>query len=82
VHPKVSSGLSQGFEEISYAAAAIAVNRTAWFFEESLGKPQSETFPVVSYVGPADLRYLLLPLALVECGYQVCITTSAERIVD
>jgi len=71
VRPRVSSDLSQGFEDITYAAAANAINRAAWFFKEHLGKPQPGTFPVVSYTGAADLRYCLLPIALVKCGYQV-----------
>lgn len=78
VRPKVSSDPSQGFEEITYAAAANAVNRAAWFFEEALGKAQPETFPLVSYMGTADLAYFLLPIALVKCGYQVCVTNLRQ----
>ncbi|KAK5943746.1 hypothetical protein PMZ80_004755 [Knufia obscura] len=80
VRPKVSSDPSQGFEEITYAAAANAVNRAAWFFEEALGKAQPETFPLVSYMGTADLAYFLLPIALVKCGYQVLLLSDLTSV--
>ncbi|KAK5079536.1 hypothetical protein LTR70_009372 [Exophiala xenobiotica] len=76
VCPRVSSDPSQGFDDICYAAAANAINHTAWFFEQALGKPQPGKFPVVSYTGTADLRYCLLPIALVKCGYQILLLSD------
>ena len=48
--PTFSSGVSQGFKDISARAFANAVDRTAWWLEAELGRGSS--FPSVGYIGP------------------------------
>ena len=63
-----SSKISDGFQDISYGAFANSINRLAWWIEENLGK--SSTFETLSYIGPPDLRYIILTVAAQKTGYK------------
>ena len=63
-----SSDVSDGFQDVSYGAFANAINRLAWWIEENLGK--KSTFETVSYIGPPDLRYIILTIAAQKTGYK------------
>ena len=58
---------------ISYAQLRNLVDGLAAYIVEQLGsgysKPQR---PVLSYVGPNDVRYTALILAAIKAGYVVC----------
>ena len=65
----LSSDLSRGFRDVTMLQIARAVNKLAWWIEMNLGRSiVSET---VAYIGPSDLRYAIVFLAAVKCGYQV-----------
>ena len=64
-----SSNIPDGFQDISYAVFANAINCLAWWIEENLGK--SSTFETLSYIGPPDLRYIVLTIAAQKTGYKV-----------
>lgn len=49
---------------------ANAINRAAWWLEETLGG-RGNKFPTVAYTGISDLRYLILVVAGVKTGYKV-----------
>ncbi|KAK4556915.1 hypothetical protein LTR86_005896 [Recurvomyces mirabilis] len=57
------NNLTDGFFELSYAAMARAVDRTAWWLDEVLGQQtahrSSTDAQAVPYIGPDDLRYFL-----------------------
>ena len=63
-----SSNISDGFQDISYGTFANSINCLAWWIEENLGK--SSTFETVSYIGPPDLRYIVLAIAAQKTGYK------------
>ena len=63
-----SSDISDGFKDVSYGAFANAINCLAWWIEENLGK--TSTFETVSYIGPPDLRYIVLTIAAQKTGYK------------
>ena len=67
----LSSGPLQGFQfqDVTILELAQAVSRFAWWLDENLGK--STTFETLAYVGPSDLRYVVVFLAAVKCGYRV-----------
>ena len=64
-----SSDFSQGFLDISFKQLAHAVNYTAWLIDGQIGR--SDDFEAIAYMGSADLRYTVLALAAIKCGYQV-----------
>ena len=58
--------LEDGFEDIDYGRFARAVNSCSWWMEEHLGiQGKSET---IAYLGPLDVRYLLVLLAASKTG--------------
>ena len=65
----VSPDLSQGFRDVTVLDIAKAVNAFAWWLEERIGK--SSSFETLAYMGIPDLRYAVVFLAAVKCGYKV-----------
>jgi acyl-CoA synthetase (AMP-forming)/AMP-acid ligase II len=65
-----SKDLGDGFVDITYALIANAINRASWWLSHSMGN--TETSEVFAYLGPNDLRYPILLVATMKCGYQVC----------
>ena len=65
----VSTNLSDGFRNITYAQYADAINRAAEWLENNLGSNfQGETLP---YIAVSDLRYPVLTLAALKIDCRV-----------
>jgi hypothetical protein len=72
----LTSNIEDGFQDITFKTLALAINRCAWWMEHTLGR--SETFETLNYVGPQDLRYVLLLFAAIKNGYMVrCFTPGS-----
>ncbi|KAF5870613.1 putative amp-binding enzyme protein [Botrytis fragariae] len=65
----LSNNLQDGFQDITYKDFARSIDKCSWWMEENLGR--SETFETLNYVGPQDLRYIILLLAAIKTGYQM-----------
>ncbi|TGO46436.1 hypothetical protein BCON_0325g00040 [Botryotinia convoluta] len=65
----ISNNLQDGFQDITYKDFARTVDKCSWWMEENLGR--SETFETLNYVGPQDLRYIILLFAAIKTGYQM-----------
>ncbi|KAF7165602.1 hypothetical protein CNMCM6106_001683 [Aspergillus hiratsukae] len=61
------SGDSLEFRHISARAFTKAVDKTAWWLHNQVGKPDS--IQPLGYIGPHDLRHILLTYACVKAGY-------------
>ncbi|KAI0188862.1 transferase family protein [Astrocystis sublimbata] len=61
------SGSSLSYTHISARAFAQAIDKTAWWLQKLVGKPKS--IRPVGYIGPHDLRHVLLTFACVKAGY-------------
>ncbi len=61
--------LEDGFRDVTVLQMSQAVNAMAWWLEKEIGR--SSTFETLSYLGPPDLRYAIVFLAAVKCGYKV-----------
>lgn len=60
--------IEDGFRDINYKTVANAVNRGALWLKEMLGTGESRVF---CYLGPIDLRYMILVLAAPKAGHTV-----------
>ena len=58
-----------GFREITWANLANAINHAAWWIESTVGHGQN--IPTIAYVGPNDVRYHILMMAVVKTGFKV-----------
>lgn len=64
-----TTDVNDGVVKLSYSEFANAVNRLAWFIEETFGK--SDDFTTLAYVGLTDIRYALITLAAAKTGHKV-----------
>lgn len=64
-----SRDLGAGYHDVTYRAMANAVNRAAQWLKEQLGMSEHRTF---CYMGPLDIRYMILVLAAPKAGHTVC----------
>ncbi|KAF4638022.1 hypothetical protein G7Y89_g45 [Cudoniella acicularis] len=64
-----TANIEDGFHDITFADLARAIDNCAWWMERTLQR--SETFETLNYVGPQDLRYLILLIAGIKTGYKL-----------
>ncbi|KAI1328406.1 hypothetical protein F5Y16DRAFT_419838 [Xylariaceae sp. FL0255] len=67
-----------GFLDITAARFARAVNRCAWFIEESLGR--GVHFPTILYMGWQDLNYAIVLLASIKTGYKLLLSSPRNTL--
>ncbi|ROV93376.1 hypothetical protein VMCG_08404 [Cytospora schulzeri] len=65
----ISNSLSDGFKAITFSDVATATNYMATWIHQNLGP--CDSFQTIAYMGPGDLRYVVVFLAAVKCGYKV-----------
>ncbi|KAG4420085.1 hypothetical protein IFR04_006744 [Cadophora malorum] len=66
--PISSSTYREGFRSATHLELLNAVNKMAWLLEESLGR--SEDYGTIAYLGPNDLRSIIVVLAGIKTGYK------------
>jgi acyl-coenzyme A synthetase/AMP-(fatty) acid ligase len=71
-----SSDLSEGYTDINYSTFAKAVNKCAWWLREQLG--ENSIPKTILYMGPLDVRYLVIILAAAKAGHIVCTQKSIK----
>ncbi|KAL1863038.1 putative NRPS-like protein biosynthetic cluster [Diaporthe australafricana] len=64
-----SSEPSDGWRILTWKDMANAVNRCAHRIVELCGTPEKDSFPTIAYLGPNDVRYIVLMIAAVKAGY-------------
>ena len=57
------------FRDVTFLELSRAINRFAWRLDASIGCTTS--FETLAYVGIPDIRYTIVFLAAVKCGYKV-----------
>ena len=68
----LSTNLSDGFRDVSFRELARAADATAWWLEKQIGR--SDSTDTIAYMGISDIRYAIIFLAGVKCGYKVILT--------
>ncbi|KAK3945721.1 hypothetical protein QBC46DRAFT_371464 [Diplogelasinospora grovesii] len=69
---------ADGFQDITAKAFARAVNRCAWYIEQSLGR--GKDFPTLTYMGPQDLVYAILIPACIKTGYKLLLNSPRNTL--
>ena len=64
-----SENIDDGLRHVTYREFANAVNRCAWWLEKELEK--SQRFETIAYIGPSDLRYVIITIAANKTGFKV-----------
>lgn len=74
--PYDDSDLSKGYEDITYATFANAINQMAWFIEQRF--QPSKTFDTFAYIGLPDITYMFVQIAAAKTGYKVYTAARAS----
>ncbi|KAK4921314.1 hypothetical protein LTR66_016681, partial [Elasticomyces elasticus] len=64
-----TTNIADGFRDVTILELTNAVNFMAWWLEEYFGR--SDSFETIAYIGVSDIRYNVIFLAAVKCGYKV-----------
>ena len=63
------SDLADGHIDVSFKTLATAIDRCAWWIDRKVGRSQ-ELAPIF-FIGPTDIRYLLVLFAAAKTGHVV-----------
>ena len=74
----ITSNVNDGFRDLSFLEIANGVNGFAHLLEKMYGC--SGNFETLTYIGMPDLRYVMVVLGAIKCGYKVSIQLSLDRI--
>ena len=61
-----------GVHRLDYGDLARAIDRLAWWMSSSIDLPR---FSVVAYMGFPDVRYYIVLVAGIKCGYTVSLAS-------
>ena len=61
--------VADGYIDVSFKTLAIAIDRCAWWIDENVGR-SNELAPIF-FIGPTDIRYLLILFAAAKTGHVV-----------
>jgi hypothetical protein len=73
----LTTNVSDGFKDIIFSDIASSTNFVAAWIDRTLGR--SWAFDTIAYMGLGDLRYVVVFLAAVRCGYKV---SPSQRVPD
>lgn len=65
----LSTNVSDGFRDITFKELAQAADAAAWWLEKMIGR--SDASETLAYIGLSDIRYTIVFLAAVKCGFNV-----------
>ena len=65
----LTTNIEDGFRAVSYRTFANAINACAWWMRIAVGR--SDDFSTLAYLGPSDLRNVILTLAAIKTGHKV-----------
>lgn len=63
--------VSEGQKDITYGEMARAINRCAWWIEETIGGKGVDFPTIATYLQPMDIRHPILTMGAVKAGYKV-----------
>jgi hypothetical protein len=66
----LTTNIRDEFKDITVLDIASATNLIAVWIDRTLGR--STKFDTIAYMGLSDLRYVVVFLTAVKCGYKVC----------
>ncbi|CAL3963137.1 unnamed protein product [Diplocarpon coronariae] len=78
----LSSSTDLTYRDITYAEVARAINRAAGWIEEHLGRSadRQESFATLVYLGPFDIRYFVLMVAVAKVGYKLLLPSPRNSL--
>jgi len=75
----ITSDVNDGFRELSFLEIANGVNGFAYLLEKMYGC--SKNFETLTYIGMPDLRYVIVVLGAMKCGYKVSMQFYFQSVI-
>ena len=75
-----TSKAADGWTPVTFRRLANAVNRAARVVHEKVKADSDDEFPTVGYVGPNDIRYIIIVLAAVKAGCKALLVSPRNSI--
>ena len=75
----ITSDVNDGFHDVSFLEIANGVNGFAYLLEKIHGC--SKTFETLTYIGMPDLRYIMVVLGAMKCGYKVSMQIYYQSVI-
>ncbi|KAH8588823.1 hypothetical protein B0O99DRAFT_582561 [Bisporella sp. PMI_857] len=72
----VQNDILRGYRDINFKTISRAVNRMAWWIDSRIGR--STTFQTIAYRGARDIRYLIIVLAAIKCGFKMLLPSHVN----
>ena len=63
------TGVADGYMDVSFKILATAINRCAWWIDQNIGR--CHTLAPIFFIGPTDIRYLIILFAAAKTGHTV-----------
>ena len=76
--PNDRKSYAEGLRKITFRDFGRIVDRLAWMLEEKLGK--SEAADTLAYIGPNDIRYFALLIAVPKAGYKLLLSSPRNSV--
>jgi hypothetical protein len=73
----LTANIGDGFRGVTFLDIASATNHVAAWIDRTYGR--STKFDTIAYMGIGDLRYVVVFLAAVKCGYKVRLSSYIVR---
>ncbi|CAI7678147.1 unnamed protein product [Penicillium pancosmium] len=75
-----SANAEDGWEDLSFGKYANSINRFAQWIVERAGHAKDGDYPTVAYIGPNDIRYLIVLAAPIKAGYKALFISPRNNI--
>lgn len=71
VQVPIGNDAKDGWRPFTFKELSDSVNHMSHWLVEKLGTPLPGSFPTIAYIGPNDVRYLILTITAIKTGYKV-----------
>lgn len=61
-----------GFKDLTFFDLDKAIDVASFWIEEHFGTGKDFECNLIAYIGPHDLRYIILTIAAIKTGHKVC----------
>lgn len=75
-----SSDPADGWRAVTFKQYANSINHVSHLIIDNCGRPLTDTFPTIAYIGPNDARYLVMLVAAVKAGYKVISDSKSHEL--
>ncbi|KAJ5280023.1 hypothetical protein N7478_005395 [Penicillium angulare] len=75
-----SSNAKDGWKDLGASEYANAINRLAHWIVDQFGRAKENDYPTVAYIGPNDVRYLIVLVATIKAGYKALFISPRNNI--